>query len=96
MQTIMQKRLKAKHLTIAGLRDLCTAVGADTFAAVIDTLADKDVTTLIKTYDKLWPELKSAPLPRARAHLGVGRPSVVFSSHLWPSTGGRARMGFVC
>ena len=70
--TIMQKLLKAKNLTIAGLRDICTAVGADTFAAVIDNLADKDVTTLVKKYDKLWPELKSAPLPQYHASKHIG------------------------
>ena len=51
--TIMQKLLKSKVLSVAGLRDTCSAVGADAFAAVIDNLADKDVTALIKKFDKL-------------------------------------------
>jgi len=67
--TIMQKLLKAKELSIEGLRDACSAVGADTFVAVIDNLADKDVTALIKKFDKLWPELKSATLPTQREHV---------------------------
>jgi hypothetical protein len=74
--SIMQKLLKSKNLTISGLRDTCTAVGTDIFAAVIDNLADKDVTALIKTFDKLWPELKPASSPAQREHfmaLAVGR-----------------------
>ena len=56
-------------VSIAGWRDACTAVGGDTFAAVIDNLADKDVTALIKKFDKLWPELSSASLPSQREHV---------------------------
>ena len=66
---IMQKLLKAKQLSIAGLRDACSAVGADTFAAVIDNLADKDVTALIKKFDKLWLALNLASLPTQREHI---------------------------
>ena len=74
--TIMQKQLKTKDLSLAGLRAACAAVGADAFAAVIDNLADKDVTALIKKFDKLWPEVKSASVPSQREHalaLAVGR-----------------------
>jgi hypothetical protein len=66
---IMQKLLKYKDLTIVGLRHACTSVGADTFATVIDNLADKDVTALIKKFDKLWPGLSSASMPTQREHV---------------------------
>ncbi|MGB8984559.1 MAG: hypothetical protein WCC12_22015 [Anaerolineales bacterium] len=87
---IMQKRLKAKDLTVDGLRDVCRAIGADTFAAVIDNLADKDVSSLIKKLDKLWPELKSASLPAQREHvlaLAAGRVEPVIKLAPVPKAG---------
>lgn len=88
--TIMQKQLKAKDLSLTGLRAVCSAVGADTFAAIIDNLADKDATALVKKFDKLWPELKSASLPTQRERvlaLAVGRaePTVNASAVSKPS-----------
>jgi hypothetical protein len=85
--SIMQKLLKHRELTILGLRDACKAVGSDVFAAVIDNLADKDLATLIKKFDKLWPELKTASLPTMREHvlaLAVSRVEPIVKSAAAP------------
>ena len=87
---IMQKLLKTRDLTVTRLRDACKAVGAETFATVIDNLADKDVSSLVKKLDKLWPELKSASLPVQREHilaLAVGRADPTVKAVAAPKTG---------
>jgi hypothetical protein len=66
---VMQKLLKAKELKLSGLHDVCKAVGTDSFAAVIDNLADKDITSVVKKFDKLWPGLKSASMSSQRGHV---------------------------
>jgi hypothetical protein len=93
--TIMQKLFKAKDLTGAGLRDAYKSVGTETFAAVIDNLADKDISSLVKKLDKFWPELKTASMPAQREHalaLASGRanPSMKVASR-GKSGGGKAK-----
>lgn len=74
--TLMQKLLKAKALTVQNLRDVTTAIGAETLAVVVDNFADKDVAGIVKKVDKSWPEAKTADGTAQREHLlalAVGR-----------------------
>ena len=57
---LMQKLLKAKSLTVAQLHDVSRAIGAATLGVVLDNLAEKDVSGIVKKIDKDWPESKTA------------------------------------
>ena len=73
---IMQKLMKAKNLTVLQLREVCRAIGSESLGIVIDNLADKDVSGLIKKLDKLWPEIKTAQVDQQRERvlsLATGR-----------------------
>jgi hypothetical protein len=67
--SIMKKLLKAKGLSVPQLREVCRAVRPEALALVIDNLADKEVSSLATKIDKLWPNIKTAPIHQKREHI---------------------------
>ena len=67
----VKKVLKAKTLTVGHAREICQALGADTFAFILghESMKDSDISGLVKQLDKEWPSLKAAKIAEKRDHL---------------------------
>ncbi|MFG1428184.1 hypothetical protein [Roseixanthobacter glucoisosaccharinicivorans] len=71
-EKLLVKQIKAKGLTLDGLRALFKAIGSDLATVLLDTLKDTDVAALVKKLDKNRAGLEPAPA-RALLHaLGLG------------------------
>lgn len=68
-QALLAKQLKAKALTVAGLRRIEEALGGETFSLVVDGLSDADVKSLATRLDRHHPEMKDATAERRRRHV---------------------------
>lgn len=68
-QALLAKQLKAKTLTVTGLRGIEGALGRETFSLVLDALSDADVKSLATRLDKHHPEIKDATAGRRRRHI---------------------------
>src|ERR671933_209481 len=68
-RALVTKQLKAKALTVDGLRRVRTALGEHPFALVVDGLSDTDIKSITGKLDKHHPELKAASASWRRGHL---------------------------
>jgi hypothetical protein len=66
--SILQKRLKAKGLTVAHLREVAAAIGSDNLRLIVDHLPDKDIGALVRKLDKFWPGQDHATIADRRRH----------------------------
>lgn len=65
------KLLKAKGMTLEGLRALNAAVGPDTLGFILghDSMTDADIKGLVRKLDQHWPKLANARPDSQRNHL---------------------------
>lgn len=68
-RALVTKQLKAKTLTVDGLKRVRTALGDHPFALVVDGLSDADVKSITSRLDKHHPDLKSASASWRRGHM---------------------------
>lgn len=68
-QTLVLKQLKVKTAGIESLRAVYRALEADTFALIVDGLADAQAKSLVTKFDKHNKEVKSASALTRRRHL---------------------------
>lgn len=59
-QALVTKQIKARGLTVAGLRQIQAALGPQPFALIVDGMKDAEVKTLAVRLDKHDPDLKAA------------------------------------
>lgn len=71
-EKLLVKQIKAKGLTLAGLRALVKALGSDLSAVLLDTLKDTDIAALVKKLDKNRAGLEPAPARALLLALGLG------------------------
>lgn len=69
-RTLVTKQLKAKSLPLARLRLIRRALGAETFALIVDGMTDAEAKSLVGRFDKHHPELKTASADWYRRRLG--------------------------
>lgn len=70
-RTLVVKQLKAKGLTLDGLRRVHGSLGAEPFALVVDGLTEAEARSLVTRVDKHYPDAKTAPLDALRRHLAA-------------------------
>ena len=71
-RTLVVKLIKDKKTGLAALRDIRTALGAETFNLITDGMADSQIKSVAASLDKHHPELKTsdaASCPCARGRL---------------------------
>jgi hypothetical protein len=68
MQTLLG-RLKDKSADLTTMRSMAHAIGNHDFALALDTLAQKDISTIFKRLDPKHPDLKTADEPTIRGHI---------------------------
>lgn len=71
-EKLLVKQVKAKGLTLDGLRGLFKAIGGDLATVLLDTLKDTEVATLVKKLDKNRAGLEPAPARALLHDLGMG------------------------
>lgn len=59
-QALVTKQIKARGLTVAGLRQVQAALGPQPFALIVDGMKDAEVKTLAVRLDRHDPDLKAA------------------------------------
>src|ERR1700688_967059 len=73
-RTLVVKLIKDKKTGLSALRDIRTALGAETFNLIADGMADSQIKSVAANLDKHNPELKTSNAAWQRRHvLRVGR-----------------------
>jgi hypothetical protein len=57
---LVVKQIKAKSSGLKSMRDICAALGADSFDLILDGLSHSQVKSLVTKIDKHHPETKTA------------------------------------
>lgn len=70
-RALVVKQLKAKGLTLPGLRRVRDSLGAEPFTLVVDGLTDAEAKSLVMKLDQHHPDLKTAPADWPRRHLAA-------------------------
>lgn len=68
-RALVVKQLKAKSLSLLGLRLVRASLGVETFSLVVDGLSDADSKSLVSRLDKNHPGLRSKAGDWPRRHL---------------------------
>ncbi len=68
-RALVVRQLKAKTLTLRGLREIHDSLGAETFGLVVDGLSDAEVRALVLRFDRHHPDDKVTQLGGLRRHL---------------------------
>ncbi|MFG1411755.1 hypothetical protein V5G24_11630 [Xanthobacter sp. VTT E-85241] len=71
-EKLLVKQIKAKGLTLDGLRALFKAIGSDLATVLLDTLKDTEVAALVKKLDKNRAGLEASPARVLLYELGFG------------------------
>jgi hypothetical protein len=67
-RTLVVKLIKDKKTGLAALRDIRTALGAETFNLIADGMADSQIKSVAANLDKNHPELKTSNAAWQRRH----------------------------
>jgi hypothetical protein len=67
-RTLVIKLIKDKKTGLAALRDIRTALGAETFNLIADAMADTQIKSVAANLDKHNPELKTSNAAWQRRH----------------------------
>jgi hypothetical protein len=67
----IRKLITAKDMTLAQLRAVNDAIGADTLGFILghDSIKDSDIKALVKRLDRQWAQLDEARIDALRDHL---------------------------
>jgi hypothetical protein len=68
-QTLVVKLIKDKKTGLAALRDIRTALGAETFNLIADGMADSQIKSVAANLDKHHPELTTSNAAWRRRHV---------------------------
>lgn len=68
-RALVVRQLKAKTLTLRGLREIHDSLGAETFGLVIDGLSEAEVRTLVVRFDRHYPDDRVTQPGGLRRHL---------------------------
>jgi hypothetical protein len=68
-QTLVAKLIKDKKTSLASLRDIRAALGAETFNLIADGMADPQIKAVAANLDKHHPELKTSNAAWQRRHV---------------------------
>jgi hypothetical protein len=58
--SLIVKQMRAKTSDLNSLRDICTALGVETFNLILDGLTDDQIRSLVTRIDKHHPEVRVA------------------------------------
>src|SRR5271156_2732106 len=68
-KTLVVKQIKDKKTGLTALRDIRTALGAETFNLIADGMADTQIKSVAANLDKHHPELKTSNAAWQRRHV---------------------------
>jgi hypothetical protein len=68
-RTLVVKLIKDKKTGLAALREIRTALGAETFNLITDGMADSQIKSVAANLDKHHPELKTSDAAWRRRHV---------------------------
>jgi hypothetical protein len=68
-RTLVVKLIKDKKTGLAALRDIRTALGAETFNLITDGMADSQIKSVAANLDKHHPEFKTSNAAWQRRHV---------------------------
>ena len=68
-RTLVVKLIKDKKTGLAALRDIRTALGAESFNLIADGMADSQIKSVAANLDKHHPELKTSDAAWLRRHV---------------------------
>jgi hypothetical protein len=68
-KSIVAQRLKDKETGLAQLREIFAALGAESFALIVDETPDAQLKSILARLDKNWAEIKTAEDEQLRGHL---------------------------
>jgi len=68
-RTLVVQLIKDKKTGLAALRDIRTALGAETFNLIADGMADSQIKSVAAKFDKHNPELKTSNAAWQRRHV---------------------------